>query len=160
MSIFSTERRLRRRSARKVSHAAHRVSDKAHRVGSKAKAGIQNVSGPSPNPATNLLIADVVLQGTTLLFRRTMQKGLLQLRFDPDKAKEIVQGRSLVQSAITYAAGRMATRSVPGLLIVGTGLVAKTIIDRAVGPREASAKGDRKLLEQAENAPEDSSEPI
>ena len=153
MSIFTTERRLRRRSARKVSRVAHRVGD-------KAKAGIQRVSGPSPNPATNLLIADVALQGATMLFRRAMQKGLLQLRFDPDKAKEIVQGRSMVQSAIAYSAGRMATRSVPGFLVIGGGLIAKTIVDRAMGHRDANASGTRKLLKQAENAPDDSSEPI
>jgi hypothetical protein len=158
--MFSTQRSLRRRSARKVSRVAHRVGDTAHRATGKVTAGIKKVPGPSPNPATNLLIADVALQGATLLFRRIAQKGLLQLRFDPDKAKEIVQGRTLVQSAISYAAGRAATRSVPGLLIVGTGLVAKTILDRAVGSREASAKGHEKLLKQAENAPEDSSEPI
>jgi len=153
MSILSAERRVRRRSARKVSRVAHRVGD-------RAKAGIKKVPGPSPNPATNLLITDVALQGATMLFRRTMQKGLLQLRFDPDKARDIVQGRTMMQSAISYAAGRMATRSIPGLLIVGTGLLAKTIVDRAVGPRDAEAKGHRKLLKQAENAPEDSSEPI
>lgn len=160
MSIISTKRGLRRRSARKVSHAAHRVSDRAHRVGDKAKAGIQKVSGPSPNPATNLLIADVALQGATMLFRRAMQKGLLQLRFDSEKAREIVQGRSMVQSAIAYSAGRMATRSVPGFLVIGGGLIAKTIFDRATGHREASVKGHRQLLKQAENAPEDSAEPI
>lgn len=160
MSILSTERSLRRRSARKVRRVANRVGDTAHRAGDKVAAGIKKVPGPSPNPATNLLIADVALQGATLLFRRIVQKGLLQLRFDPDKAKEIVQGRSMVQSAISYAAGRTATRSVPGLLIVSTGLIAKTILDRAVGSREASARGHEQLLNQAENAPEDSSEPI
>ncbi|WP_347303240.1 hypothetical protein V5740_01045 [Croceibacterium sp. TMG7-5b_MA50] len=153
MSILSEERRLRRRSVRKVSRVAHRVGD-------KARAGIKKVPGPSPNPATNLLIADVALQGATMLFRRSMQKGMLALRFDPDKAREIVQGRSMMQSAVSLLAGRMATRSVPGLLLVGGGLVAKTILDRAMGHRDAAAQGTRKLMKQAENAPEDSSEPI
>ncbi|KHL26639.1 hypothetical protein PK98_01305 [Croceibacterium mercuriale] len=135
---------------------AHRVSDTAHRAGNKVTAGARKVPGPSPNPATNLLIADIFLQGATLLFRQTMQKGMLRLRFDADRAKDIVKGRTLMQSAISYAAGSMATKSIPGFLVVSTGLVAKSIVDRAMGSRKAGAEGTRDLLEQAENAPDDS----
>ena len=46
----------------------------------------------------------------------------------------------------------MATRSVPGFLLVTGGLLAKTLIDRSLRPREARHRGDRQLAEQAENA--------
>jgi len=153
MSIKSKGKSVTRRSAREVKKVAHGVS---HR----AKVAAQKIPGPSPNPATNLLIADVVMQGATMLFRRGMQKGMLQLRFSPDKAREIVQGRSLMQSAVSLAAGRMATRSIPGMLLVSGGLLAKTIFDRSIGHRDARKSGEQSLLKQADNAPEDSAEPI
>jgi len=130
------------------------------RAVNKARAGAQKVPGPSTNPATNLLIADVALNGASILFRRAMERALLTLRFDHEKAKQVVQGRSLVESALSYGAARFATRSLPGFLLVSTGLLAKSVVDRAKHPRHAEREGERKLLKQAENAPDDSPEPI
>ena len=124
-----------------------------------ARGGVKKVPGPSPNPATNLLMADIAMRGATLLFRRALQKGMLQLRFDPERAREIVQGRSTTQTVVSALASRMATRSVPGFVLVSSGLLAKTIVDRSQG-RRARLKGERDLAEQAKNAPEDTDEPI
>ncbi len=134
---------------------ARRSRRRARRAVDKARVGAQKVPGPSSNPATNLLIADVVLNGTSILFRRTMERALLSLRFDKDKAKEVVQGRSLVESALSYGAARYATRSLPGFVLVTGGLLAKSVFDRAKHPRRARLEGEQKLLKQAENAPKD-----
>ena len=124
-----------------------------------ARDGSQKVPGPSPNPATNLMITDIAMRGATLLFRRAVQKGVLGMRFDPERARQIVQGRTMGQTLLSAAASRLATRSVPGFVLVSGGLLAKTIFDRSQGHR-ARRKGERDLAEQASNAPKDSDEPI
>ncbi len=123
-----------------------------------ARGTANTVPGPSTNPATNLLITDIAMRGATLLFRRAMQQGMLRMRFDPEKAREIVQGRSLRQTLVSAAASRMAMHSVPGFLLVSSGLLAKTVIDRSQG-RRARHKGERELAEQAARAPKDSDQP-
>ena len=127
---------------------------KVRRAVDKARAGAQKVPGPSTNPATNLLIADIVMNGAAILFRRSMEKAALTLRFDREKAKQVVQGRSLIESSLSYAAARYATRSVPGFLLVTGGLLAKSVLDRVKHPRQAEREGERALLKKAENAPD------
>lgn len=114
----------------------------------------RTVPGPSTNPATNLLIASVAMRGAAILLRRGAERGLLRARFDADKAKDIVQGRTFASSMIANATARVATKSVPGFLLVTGGLLAKTIIDRSLKGRFARRQGEAALLEQAENAPE------
>ncbi len=136
-----------------------RAARRMRRAARAARGGTRTVPGPSTNPATNLLIADIVIRGATVLFRRGLERGLLQARFDADKAREIVQGRSLAQSLFSGAASRLATRSVPGFLLVSGGLLAKSIVDRSQG-RRARHKGEKALAEQAAKAPAKSDEPI
>jgi hypothetical protein len=116
------------------------------------KKRLNKVPGPSTNPATNILIADLSMRAASRLFRRTMEKGLLRLKFPPEKAHEIIEGRSLGQSLIIAGLARVATRSVPGALLVTGGLIAKSILDRSLSRRESVRRGTRELEEQAENA--------
>ena len=74
------------------------------------------VPGPSRNPATNLLIIDIAMRGASLLAARGIEKAALRLRYKPDKAGDIVKGRSLVSTVAATSAARLATRSVPGWL--------------------------------------------
>jgi hypothetical protein len=112
----------------------------------------RNLPGPSSNPATNLLIASVGLRAANLIARQSMEKGLLRMRFRPETAHQIVAGRSMGQTLITAALARLATRSIPGALVVTGGLLAKSILDRSLSRRESERQGDRELEEQAENA--------
>lgn len=112
------------------------------------------IPGPSTNPSTNLMIASVAMRSASMLLRRGAERQLLRARFDGDQANDIVKGRSFAGSMLTTAAARLATRSVPGFLVVTGGLLAKTIFDRSLKRRDATKKGDKALLEQAENAPE------
>jgi len=107
------------------------------------------VPGPSNDPATNLLIMDIAIRGASLLAARGIEKAALRLRYHRAKAGQIVEGRSLVSTLAATSAARVATRSVPGLLLVTGGLLAKTLIDRSLRPRDARRKGDRKLAAQA-----------
>ena len=114
------------------------------------------VPGPSNNPATNLLIMDIAIRGASLLAARGIETAALRLRYHRDKAGEIVEGRSMISTLAATGAARMATRSVPGFLLVSGGLLAKALFDRSLRPRDARRKGDRKLAAQAAKAPDKS----
>ena len=130
----------------------HRGAGAVRKALGGRRKGSTTVPGPSTNPATNILIADVGLRAGNLLLRRTMEKGLLRLRYPPEKAHEMIEGRTLGQTLITAGLARLATRSIPGALLVTGGLIAKTILDRSLSRRESERRGDRQLEEQADNA--------
>jgi hypothetical protein len=104
--------------------------------------------GPSPNPKTNLLLADVALRGGALLVRQGLERGLLGKRYAPDKARKIIKGRSLGESLVSSVVARLAMRSVPGAILVGGGLLAKTLYDRRKG-RSAQRKGEVRIAKMA-----------
>jgi hypothetical protein len=119
---------------------------------SKDAAPADNVPGPSTNPATNLLIMDIAMRGASLLAARAIERAALRLRYRKDDAGDIVEGRSTIAMLAATSAARVATRSVPGFLLVTGGLLAKTLIDRSLHPREARRRGDRQLAAQAAKA--------
>ena len=128
---------------------------RAQRLLERAEQGLAKVPSPSPNPATNLLIGDIAMRGVNLLAGRVIEKALLKLRYRGAKADQIVEGRSFAKSLAATGAARVATKSVPGLLAVSGGLVAKSIYDRSLGPRKAKRKGDDSLEQMADNAKDD-----
>ena len=138
-----------------MSVKAPKVKPVARRTAKKVKGTLAKVPGPSNNPATNLLIMDVAMRGVTMIIGRGMEKALLRARYHPDKASDIVKGRTRVQSMAAPGAARMATRSVPGFLLVTGGLLAKAVFDRGFSKRESVARGEQALAEQAANAPEE-----
>jgi hypothetical protein len=115
----------------------------------RARGGVENVPGPSPNPATNVLIAEILVRSVGRLTRRTMEKGLLKARFEREQAAAIVEGRGLAHTLVSATVARVATRSVPGALLVGGGLLAKTLYDRSISRRKARRRGRKQLAEQA-----------
>jgi hypothetical protein len=119
---------------------------------SKGAATDDNVPGPSTNPATNLLIMDIAMRGASLLAARAIERAALRLRYRKDDAGDIVEGRSTISMLAATSAARVATRSVPGFLLVTGGLLAKTLIDRSLRPRDARRRGDRQLAAQAAKA--------
>lgn len=89
------------------------------------------ISAPSPNPSTNLLIADIVLRGASTLFRRDVERRIATASTgDDDAARKMVDGRTILTTLALHGASKLATRSVPGLLLVSGGLIAKTLYDR------------------------------
>lgn len=106
--------------------------------------------GPSPNPHTNLLIADVALRGSAMIARRAVERGLLGSKYAPRKAKAILKGRTLGETLLHTTIARIAVRSVPGAIIVGGGLIAKTLYDRSRS-HQARGEGDAKLHAMAKD---------
>lgn len=135
------------------------VRSKSRRLTGKAaertKDTLAKVPGPSTNPATNMLIADIAMRGATMIGGRMVEKALLRLRYYPKKASDIVEGRSMLQSMAATGAARVATRSVPGFLVVSAGLLAKAAFDRSFTRRESHRRGERQIAEQAAQAEEE-----
>ena len=132
-----------------------KLKSTARKAAGKTRGVLARIPGPSSNPATNLLIIDVAMRGASMLAWRGMEKALLRMRYNDGKASDIVEGRSMIQSAAATGAARLATRSVPGFLLVAGGLFAKAVFDRSLKPREAVRRGERQLAEQAAQADED-----
>lgn len=111
-------------------------------------------SGPSPNPRTNLIVADVALRSGSMLARRAVERALLGSRYAPRKARSILKARSFGETLLHTAIAKVATRSVPGMLIVGGGLLAKTLYDRSRGAA-AVVEGEVKMAELAKEGEEE-----
>jgi hypothetical protein len=129
---------------RKSSKIAAKVGDAAD----DAKAKLNEVEGPSPNPMTNLILTDLVLRAGGQIMRHTVEKSLLKTKYDAKKAKNIIAGRSLTQTLVATAVARIATRSVPGMIVVGGASLAKLLYDRSQSKREERADGRKAVAEQ------------
>lgn len=93
----------------------------------------------APNPMTNLILADIALRGGGALLRRAVEQSLLGKVEGAAKAKRIIKGRTMTGTLVGSALARIATRSVPGAIVVGGGLLAKTLYDRKRTRRGAKA---------------------
>ena len=85
---------------------------------------------PSPDPNTNLLIADIVVRGTGLLARRKLKDRMLLEEYDPEEVARFKDGRGILRTIGLYGASRLATGSMPGLALVAGGLAMKSLYDR------------------------------
>ena len=130
-----------------VSKAKATVGKAKATVG-KAKESVRQVPPPSPNPMTNLVIADIVLRGGGRLLRNLVERNVLKTKYPHDTAKSLINGRGMAQTLIGTAVARIATRSVPGAILVGGGLLAKALYDRRKGA-DAEAKGKKAVARRA-----------
>lgn len=83
------------------------------------------------NPVANIVLADIALRGGGMLLRRAVEKGILTIRYDHGRAKRLIKDRTLAQTLVSTTLARVATRSVPGAIVIGGGLLAKALYDRA-----------------------------
>ena len=125
---------------------ARRIMGKAKAKATTDKSG--GIGGPSPNPMTNLILTDLLLRGGGQIMRHAVEAALLASKYDKSKAKKIIKGRSLTQTIVSTAVARIATRSVPGAILVGGASLAKLLYDRRRG-RAARVEGQRDVAEQA-----------
>lgn len=130
-----------RNARRAVAKAEDTLAESAGTAG-------ETIARPSPNPMTNLVLADVALRGGGRLLRHVVERGLLGKALGPAKAESLIKGRSMGQTLLGTAIARIATRSVPGALLVGGGLLAKTLYDRKHA-RAAGKSGAEAIEKQA-----------
>jgi hypothetical protein len=124
----------------------------ARNAKAKTRKALAKIPGPSTNPATNLLILDLAMRGASLVASRGVQRALLRTRYQREKADDIVKGRTMLAALTATGAARIATRSVPGFLMVTVGLLAMAVIDRSLSRRESVRRGEKDLAEQAAQA--------
>ena len=125
--------------------AADKVESQAMQLQGSPKPN--KLPGPSTNPATNLIIADIAIRAIGRVVRRSLHKGVLRTRYSRDLASDIVENRSIATTLAIYGITKVATRSVPGALLVSTGLIAKTVYDRSLSRSAARSAGDA-VMEQ------------
>ena len=131
------------------SHITDRAGTKIAKVSRAVTRSNDTVPGPSTNPATNLIVSDLILRSIGRLARHSVEKGLLGRRYGKDVAKLAVENRSLIETLAVFGATRLATRSVPGAALVAGSLLAKTLYDRRRSRKAAQRSGDRAVTKQA-----------
>lgn len=109
----------------------------------------EDVPGPSPNPVTNIILADIVMRMGSYLLRDGVERAFLTGRYGRGTAKQIVRNRTVTQSLAAVAIAKLGTKSLPGAALVGAGLLAKTLFDRSQARRRMQAEGDAALISQA-----------
>lgn len=129
-----------------------RMARRSERQRTRGAGKARPVVGPSPNPATNLIIADIALRSAGRLVRHAVERALLSTSHPTKTAEEILAGRSLGQMAVGTLLARVATGSVPGALVVGGGMLAKALYDRSKSRHRAREEGEEELAEQAKRA--------
>lgn len=125
------------------------MAKRGKKVVDGAKGVIAKVPAPSPNPMTNLIITDIALRAGGTLLRHTLERGAIGAKVGAKKAGRIVKGRSMIQTLVGTAVARIATRSVPGAIVVGSGMLIKTLVDRKRA-KQAQIEGAVAVEEQAE----------
>jgi hypothetical protein len=101
-------------------------------VARKKRAKGEDTSAPG-HPLLRVLTADIVLRAGSYALRQAVRGGLVR-----GKAADVVPDHppSISARVLTAAASTLATRSVPGALLVGTGLLARTLYRRGMARRE------------------------
>lgn len=87
-------------------------------------------SAPDPiGPITRAILAGVAMRTGSTLLKRSVDRGIIGAAPEALKAaaKAAKPKRSLGARLLTAAATRIATRSVPGAIIVGGALLAKSL---------------------------------
>ncbi len=98
---------------------------------------------PSTNPATNIMIAEVILRGVSTLLRQKAEMQVAKAGYgNDDRAREVLGGRTIATTLALYGMSKVAVRSPVGLAVVTGGLVAKTLYDRGKD-RQARKRHER-----------------
>ncbi|WP_374419219.1 hypothetical protein [Novosphingobium arvoryzae] len=84
--------------------------------------------------ATNRILATILRQGGGRLLNTAIAKAL------PDEPAEAAgRKKNLLAGVAGFVALRVATKSVPGAIVVGSGLIAKMLYDRRQATKAAKA---------------------
>lgn len=135
-------------ASRQLQNGIENSADAVKTAARQAKASLEDVHGPSPNMATNLAIADIALRAGSVLARQAVETAFLGRKYSGRKAAKILKGRTLSETVLHSVLARVALRSVPGAIVVGGALVAKTLYDRSKAHR-AAHEGEVELEKRA-----------
>ena len=114
----------------------------------QARARGEAVTGPSPNAASNLVMANAIVRMGSIMLRKAVDKRMLKGRFGEDTAQSIADNQGMGSTLTSIMMSKIATRSSTGAVLVTGGMLAKTLYDRRQA-KKARLKGDAELLEHA-----------
>ncbi len=100
---------------------------------------------------TGAMASEIVIRSVGSMVRQAFERGVLSRRYDKDTAKKFLDNRSVLHTAAAFGVTKIATRSLPGALLVGTGLVAKTLFDRGKARRTKRKGGPPSSRRNDEN---------
>ncbi|MCP5397043.1 MAG: hypothetical protein H6918_10005 [Sphingomonadaceae bacterium] len=86
--------------------------------------------------AGNLVVVDLALRAGSMILRNAVEKRVLGKDISKPAAEAVMKQSSLAGRMARVAAARLATKSVPGALIVGGGIAAKVWYDFAKKRRD------------------------
>lgn len=84
---------------------------------------------PKPALPAHLMLAEMALKKAQKSVRGKVRKSVEHSAKTPNSSGQ-GKGRKLAKAAVLYGVSRLATRSVPGAVLVGTGFLAKTLLER------------------------------
>ncbi|MFA6218996.1 MAG: hypothetical protein WC692_04355 [Erythrobacter sp.] len=123
--------------AKRITKSAGRAFGRFRRRG--ASPG-RRKHGPGEAPASTLLLAEAAILAGSYIVRRAVEKGLLHDRHGSAAARGVLAHKTIGQTIASFGLAKLATRSLPGAVIVGGGAVAKTLYDRRQARRDRQAK--------------------
>ena len=110
----------------------------------------EDVPGPTNNPATNLMMADITMRLGSYIMRNMVERAFLSGRYGKETARQVVKNRTLTQSLVSVAVAKVAARSWPGTILVSGGILAKTLYERGRSRSQSQVEGDVELLHRAQ----------
>lgn len=123
--------------AKRVTRSAGRIIGRKRR---RNPVPVEEKRDPSEDSATSLILADATIRAGSYIVRRTVEKGLLRGRYGSEAAQQLLAHKTIGQTVLSFTLAKLATRSLPGALIVGGGAMAKTLYDRRKAKRTKQAK--------------------
>ena len=114
----------------------------------QARARGETVPGLSPNPASNLIMANAIVCSSSILRWQGVDKRCRRGRYGKDTAEAAAENQGLGSTLTALALSKVAARSSTGAVVVGGGMLARALYDRRQA-KKARAKGDAEILERA-----------
>ncbi len=113
---------MARKTAKKQQHAQDDMSVSEPHM---------SVLEPQVHPASNLMLADIVMRMGTRFLRRGVESTFLREKYGKQTADALVHERHIGRTIISVAIARIGTKSIPGAALVTSGLLLKALIDRS-----------------------------
>ncbi|WP_054530812.1 hypothetical protein [Erythrobacter sp. SG61-1L] len=104
--------------------------------------------------STGAKLAGLAMRQGARIARHSLDKRLNVAGYKPSELEDAVVGRGIVSTIAIAAVTRLATRSVPGAIVVGGGLVAKALYERRKRVREAEEQAATEMAAAPEKAEE------
>ncbi len=124
---------------------------KASKMNRKAKAARTDAE---LEPTPSLLLMDIGFRTALRIGRRYLERGVLRKQLGAEQAKRTYKKKRGVTKKLTsIMVSRFAARSIPGAMLVGSGILVKTLYDQRKAERRAELKARAEASEKTPGGP-------